>query len=96
MKIESRDKQVVVDEEIEITITLPRWQVGKETYGEGEYKVGAYCICIDEDVCHYSLSHQIYLDYKDSLQVGNYVLIFDSKEQAEEFGRKHNLNIHYI
>lgn len=94
MKLESRDKQEIINEEIEIIITLPRWQSGEYTYGGGEYRAPALCVYYNDDYDEYSLNHQIYLDYKDSLQVGMDILRFENKEQAVAFASKHKLNTH--
>lgn len=93
-------KESWVDESgknLEILISLPIHQTGSYTYDESQqYTVPNLVVVINNKFCDYTLSQQIYLDYKDSLQEGGPFINFGSQEEAEEFAHKYKLNIAYI
>lgn len=84
-------------ENIEILISLPLKQTATYTYDEyNKWTVNNLVVVINNKHCDYTLSQQIYLDYKDSFQEGAPFINFDSQEEAEEFAKKYKLNISYI
>lgn len=87
MKITHNTKTDAFD----ILITIPRKQKGKYTYGDGEWEQDALCVVINEKYQEYTLNHTIYLDYKDSLQVGPTIVYFDNKQEALDFAEKYEL-----
>lgn len=85
-----------VQEEIVATVRIPKKQTGEYTYGDGTWTEDNVCVYIDNRMCDYTLNHLIYLDYKDSLQVGAPILHFDSKELALKFAEDFHLQIHEV
>lgn len=84
-------------ENLEILISLPLTQTNSYTYSEDKYyTVPNLVVVVNKKHCDYTLSQQIYLDYKDSFQEGGPFINFDSQEEAEEFARKYKLNVSYI
>lgn len=81
---------------IEIVISLPLKQTGTYTYDENStWTVNNLVVVINSKHCEYTLSQQIYLDYKDSLQEGAPFIFFDNQEEAEEFAKKYSISIVY-
>lgn len=83
-------------ENIEIVISLPMKQSGAYLLDKSsKWTVNNLCVVINRAHGEYTLNQQIYLDYKDSLQVGEMFLSFDSEEQAELFAKKYGLEVCY-
>lgn len=82
-------------DEFTVTIKIPKRQSGEYPYDDGTWEVNNVCVFISRNHSEYSLNHEIYLDYKDSLQVGNTICYFDNQEEAELFAKQNTLNIHY-
>jgi hypothetical protein len=92
IKIQSAD----ADDDILISFVVPKQMTGKYTYDETmSWTMPAVCVYINRVYSEYTLNHTIYLDYKDSLQVGRTILNFDSREEAEAFAKKHSLTVEY-
>lgn len=83
-------------ENIEIVISLPVKQSGAYLLDKStKWTVNNLCVVIRKAASEYTLNQQIYLDYKDSLQVGESFLSFDSEEQAKSFAKKYGLDVFY-
>jgi len=84
-----------VSDEFTITLKIPKRQSGEYTYGDGRYTVDNVMVCIDKKYNVYTLNYVIYLDYKDSLQLGNPILHFDNEKEAVKFANDYKLMIQY-
>jgi hypothetical protein len=83
-------------QEFIITLHVPKEMSGHYTHNEYmKWTEQAVCVYINEQYSEYSLNHSVYLDYKDSLQVGQPIIYFDTREEAEEFASKYKINISY-
>ncbi len=78
MKIEKIEDNII--------ITIPYWQSGSYTYGEGEWKVNNLIGIITKD--EITISRVNYLDYKDDMQEGMPIIYYayqPIEEDKEEF-----------
>jgi hypothetical protein len=95
------NKEIVYNEgkkKFRITIDLDKYQTMQATYGnEGDppYTVDNLCVYINKKYSEYSLSHLIYLDYKDSYQAGQSIIFFDTQKEAEKVAELMGLQVHY-
>lgn len=83
------------EDNLDISITVPRTMKGEYTYGDGEWTAPAVCIFIDDRMEEYGLFHTQYLDYKDSLQATAPIAYFDSKEEALKVASEFGLSVEY-
>lgn len=83
------------DEVFTVELVIPRSQTGEYTYGSGEWKQDAVCVWIDKKGYEFTLSHAMYLDYKDSLQATQPIFSFDSEQEAITFAKEYSLMVEY-
>lgn len=83
------------EDELVITIRVPKMMKGTYTYGDGEWEEPAVCVWINSKQEDYSLNHTQYLDYKDSLQSTSPIIHFDNEQEAVMFAEKYNLPVEY-
>jgi len=94
---ENRDELKLTKEGDEIVVRIPLWQEGKCTYGEGSYKKKNLIGVISDD--EITINYLIYLDYKESFQVGNPIIHWiwqptkQDKKEFEELCKKLELPI---
>ena len=92
MKIKKEKNELVIIPPFpKQVIRVPLTQKGDTTYGKGKWEMPNLLGIIVGD--EYSISQLIYLDYKDSIQEGMPIIMFNDKEELEEVCKKYGIEI---